>query len=192
MNNIATTRSEARLTGEKYFFTGRPCIREHISYRYTSTKNCVLCQKSKATLWCETNKKSHAFHMRRYMDIKGNDRYRFRYQNDIQFRLRCLLRSRCGKVISKNWKTGSAVDDLGCSVSEFKIYLERQFRDGMNWENQGAYWHIDHIKPLAAFDLSIREQFLEAAHYSNLQPLLVLENLSKGDNWNYCELKAVQ
>jgi hypothetical protein len=48
-----------------------------------------------------------------------------------------------------------------------------------NWSLDG--WHIDHIKPLNKFDLSDRSQFLEAVHYTNLQPLWAVDNLSKGD-----------
>ena len=43
---------------------------------------------------------------------------------------------------------------------------------------------IDHIKPLASFDLTNREQFLEACNYKNLQPLWAKENLSKGSKVN--------
>jgi hypothetical protein len=50
----------------------------------------------------------------------------------------------------------------------------------MSWENWGEYWHIDHIKPLAAFDLTVREEFLRAVHWTNLQPLEKLANLRKG------------
>ena len=54
----------------------------------------------------------------------------------------------------------------------------------MSWENHSQTgWHIDHIKPLSRFDLSDREQFLEACHYSNLQPLWAEDNLSKSDNF---------
>jgi hypothetical protein len=51
----------------------------------------------------------------------------------------------------------------------------------MTWDNYGQFgWHIDHIKPLSVFDLTDREQFLEACRYTNLQPMWWKENLSKG------------
>jgi hypothetical protein len=70
---------------------------------------------------------------------------------------------------------------LGCSIPELKTYLESKFQEGMSWENWGIYgWHIDHIIPLDAFNLTNREEFLKACHYTNLQPLWAEENLKKG------------
>jgi hypothetical protein len=53
----------------------------------------------------------------------------------------------------------------------------------MNWENWGlgiGKWHIDHIKPMASFDLADPEQLVAACHFSNQQPLWAEENLRKG------------
>ena len=73
---------------------------------------------------------------------------------------------------------------MGCSISELKDYLESKFQVGMTWENHSQTgWHIDHIKPLSHFDLSDRDQFLQACHYTNLQPLWAKDNLSKSDNY---------
>jgi hypothetical protein len=111
---------------------------------------------------------------------KHKDRIKYRKENDINFKLTEVLRNRLRSAIKRNSKEGSAVQDLGCTIIELKIYLEKQFRDDMDWKNHGKKWHIDHIKPLAKFDLTNREELLKACHYTNLQPLLVFENLSKG------------
>lgn len=56
------------------------------------------------------------------------------------------------------------------------------FDENMSWENYGKVWHIDHIIPLSCFDLVDYDQVKIACHYSNLQPLLVEQNLKKGAN----------
>jgi len=105
-------------------------------------------------------------------------------QGNIQYKLRKYLRSRLKNAIKHNFKAGSAVRDLGCSINELKKYLESKFKPGMSWENHGFYgWHIDHIKPLSLFDLTNREEFLQAFHYTNLQPLWAKDNLSKANKY---------
>lgn len=101
-----------------------------------------------------------------------------RYATNIQYKLSRALRRRVGQIL----KAGSAVKDLGCSVEFLKQYLTDQFQDGMSWENHGQ-WHIDHKKPLASFNLADRKQFLEACHYTNLQPLWAVDNQRKGANY---------
>ena len=52
---------------------------------------------------------------------------------------------------------GSAVRDLGCTILEFKTYIEAQFQPDMTWENWTMDgWHLDHKVPLAVFDLTDR------------------------------------
>lgn len=103
-----------------------------------------------------------------------------RLKNDPNYKLTHYLRNRLFKSIKNNYKSGSAVQDLGCTIDELKIHLEKQFKEGMNWENwvfKG--WHIDHIVPLCSFNLMDREQLLIAVNYKNLQPLWWYDNLSK-------------
>jgi hypothetical protein len=88
------------------------------------------------------------------------------------------LRSRIRTALKNGFKSGSAVRDLGCSIEEFKLHLESQFADGMTWDNQGQ-WHIDHIIPLCKFNLSNREEFLQACHYTNMRPLWAKDNLTR-------------
>lgn len=42
------TRNEAILAGLKTYHTGRPCHKGHDALRYTSTGNCVECNKEKS------------------------------------------------------------------------------------------------------------------------------------------------
>jgi hypothetical protein len=80
-------------------------------------------------------------------------------------------------------RAGSGKGDLGCSIEHLKLHLELFWDEGMNWENYGhkrGQWSIDHIKPLSRFDLTDRDQFLEANHYLNLQPLWHSDNVRKG------------
>jgi len=110
---------------------------------------------------------------------KINKRYNEKMKNNPIFKLARLVRSRLRSALKNNYKSGSAVRDLGCSIKDLKIHLEQQFQEGMNWDNHGK-WHIDHIKPLVSFDLTKREELLEACNYTNLQPLWAKDNLSKG------------
>ena len=101
--------------------------------------------------------------------------------NDIQGRLAYNLRISMHKRIKRATRPGSAIRDLGCTLGEFKAYIEVQFLPGMNWNNWNqAGWHLDHIRPLASFDLTKREEFLQACHYTNYQPLWAVDNMRKG------------
>jgi hypothetical protein len=104
-------------------------------------------------------------------------------ENNTHYAVAHSLRTRINQAIRSDYKAGSAVRDLGCSVEEFKKYIESKFEPGMTWENRGRWgnvWHIDHIKPLATFDLTDRRQFVEACNYQNMQPMWCVENNIKG------------
>ncbi len=93
------------------------------------------------------------------------------------------LRGRLIRVLNRGTKklkkTAHTYKLLGADISTIKIYLENQFKPGMNWDNRGK-WHIDHIIPLINFDLSKKVEQEKAFHYTNLQPLWAIENLRKG------------
>lgn len=103
---------------------------------------------------------------------------RERCKIDMSYRLACRLRSRLSRAV-RGISIGSAVRDLGLSIELFKAWIEGQFEEGMTWDNYGE-WELDHIRPLAAFDLTDREQFLVACNWQNYQPLWKADNRRKG------------
>lgn len=69
---------------------------------------------------------------------------------------------------------------FGCSRDEFKAYIEKQFIEGMTWENFGE-WHIDHIIPISKFDINNKDHRSQINHYTNLRPLWAKDNQSRGN-----------
>lgn len=60
-------------------------------------------------------------------------------------------------------------------------YLAALFKEGMDWNNYGKIWQIDHKTPIAFFDVSTKDGQKMAFHFSNLQPLFKEENMKKSD-----------
>lgn len=93
------------------------------------------------------------------------------------------IRHRIRNVLNGKVKSINTLNLLGCSIEELKQHLESKFYADMSWENYGSYWHIDHIRPCASFNLQKYEDQKICFHYSNLQPLTAKENLSKGSKF---------
>jgi hypothetical protein len=65
-------------------------------------------------------------------------------------------------------KEGHTIDLLGYSAIELKEHIEKQFTDGMSWDNYGE-WHIDHIEQLVKFPHDTPQNIVNAL--SNLRPM---------------------
>ncbi len=84
-----------------------------------------------------------------------------------------------GAFKRKRWiKGGRNEQILGCSFCVAKQHIESFFKHDMSWDNYGLIWEIDHIYPLALANTP--EEMEKLCHYTNLQPLYVSENRSKG------------
>jgi hypothetical protein len=117
---------------------------------------------------------------------KLNEYKRIRYKEDVQYRLSQIMRGRLRAALraQRTTKRSKTMGLLGCTLEELKAYIEQRFLEGMTWENHGSVWHIDHIRPMASYDLSDEAQLREAMHYSNLQPLYACENVRKSSVWD--------
>lgn len=177
----------------KHHTTIKRWLDDEYAQKMRDRKNNDYAKNKQALTWYRENREKALLYKkgRRSTEqyrAKAREYNRLKRQSDPNFMLADRLRSRLYCAIKGNFKAGSAVSDLGCSIEFLKEHLESMFQDGMSWDNQGE-WHIDHIIPLASFDLQDREQFLKACHYTNLQPLWAEDNLRKGDKclMNYAE-----
>lgn len=94
--------------------------------------------------------------------------------------LRKRLRKAMGSLgRSAGHRRGNIFDVMGCTRADAVRHLESKFLPGMSWANRRE-WHIDHIRPLASFDLLDPEQYRQACALSNLQPLWARDNIAKG------------
>jgi hypothetical protein len=68
----------------------------------------------------------------------------------------------------------------GYTPEQFIEHIKRCLLPGMTLDNYGrGGWHVDHIIPLAMFDLTDPEQFKAAWALTNLRPLWAKDNLAK-------------
>jgi hypothetical protein len=104
---------------------------------------------------------------------------RGRQRGSEQWRAAKAIRNQVARIKRAGLAAGDYCEILGASYAAAKAHIESKFKEGMNWVNHGA-WHIDHIVPIAMFDLNDRGQLLAASHYTNLQPLWARDNLRKG------------
>lgn len=145
-----------------------------IAYQNKWVKNNPDKVKAIRTREHEKNKERYKTYSREYCSE--------RYHSDPSYKVKVLMSSavnaslRAGGKGGKSWRLL-----LGYGVPELKKHLEKQFKDGMTWDNYGHGWHIDHIIPISAFNITSYEDydFKRCWSLKNLQPLWKEENYKK-------------
>lgn len=128
----------------------------------------------------QTNKEKILTRNKNYTESNRINR-RKKYNEDVLFKVRHILSCRMRSLLKlKSFDKKQTFNNIiGCSSNFLKEHLEKQFKEGMSWENHGFYgWHIDHIIPLSS--AKTEEEIYKLCHYTNLQPLWYTDNLSKG------------
>lgn len=153
------------------------------SCSYAYSKKYDEQNKDRRNQYYELNKESILKKQKQHRSrekVKSNiNQYcKQRRRTDLNIRLKDNISSRIRKAINRGSKNTSSINLIGCSIEKLKTHLEKQFTDGMSWDNYGE-WHIDHIKPCCFFDLSKESEQKQCFHYSNMQPLWALDNLKK-------------
>ena len=173
------TTSETRLASRKR----RAKIRWHTDQDYRKRYN----EWKSARYHAMTDEEKKAANKKRndkYKDYRLKRHYE-RMRSDTHYMVRQKVSDRIRKALKAGYgnKSKSCFHYIGCSVPQLRQNLEAKFTDGMTWDNHGE-WHIDHIKPCAAFDLTCERQQRECFNYTNLQPLWAVDNLTKGASYN--------
>jgi len=89
------------------------------------------------------------------------------------------FRLRLNKILgSKKPKYLTVFKLCGCSYETLRRHIEKQFKPGMNWDNRGKKWHVDHIVPISLYE---KDDLISASHYSNLRPMFASDNISRGN-----------
>lgn len=124
---------------------------------------CRTCENAYKLAWEKANRNIVNKNRRGYESLRKKE--------DPAFLIARRLRSRLSMAVKNihKRKKDSTVKDLGCTIGELIVHLESQFEDGMSWNNYGE-WEIDHIVSFSKFDLTDREQLLEAFNYKNIRP----------------------
>lgn len=161
-----------------YYNNSEEIKKKHRAYTKLNSEKANISSKK------SYHKNKNKISTRRKADRVANpDKYKEAEKNcSLERKISRRIRNRLKDAIKNNYKSGSALKYLGCTIEEFKTYLEVKFIDGMCWENWGFgedKWHLDHIRPLASFDLKSESDLKIAGHYTNLQPLWQKDNLSK-------------
>lgn len=115
---------------------------------------------------------------RRYEYMKG-------YRKRTNARLANNIRSRIRDVMKGKIKTDNTMKMLGCTAKEFMAHLQKHFERGMSFNNYGHFWSVDHVIPLARFDLTKPDHQKIAFHYTNTRPCWNDENIRKKDKLDH-------
>jgi hypothetical protein len=107
-----------------------------------------------------------------------------RYRDNVQANIAIRIRASVGQALRrcKSDKSATLERLVGCSKDMLLAHLESTFLPGMSWR-LGNEIEIDHIRPLASFDLRDPLQQSQAFYYTNLQMLWKADNRAKGSLW---------
>lgn len=138
--------------------------------------------------WDKKKAYNREWQKKNYQDMKNNPE---RKEELFLLKIKKNTARRIREMLGTN-KSQKAIEYVGIPIDQFKEHLEKQFLDGMTWDNYGEdvfkdkvkAWHIDHIIPCNAFDFSNPIHVKACFYYKNLRPLWAKDNIVKKDTYD--------
>lgn len=166
-------------------YNQKPEVKKRTKKYYQEYENKIKEQKKK---WYQKNKdkikeKGKKYYQENQEEIKKCRKkyFRKRLKTDMNFRIRCNLRTRLWMVLKKYTKIGKVKKskDYGIDYKKIIKYLKPFPKDL-------SKYHVDHIRPLCSFNFINEdgsqnlEEIRKAFAPENYQWLTIQENLIKG------------
>jgi len=163
--DLPKTRKEAVALDSTYYFTGKMCKNNHVSARFTSNKNCVMCvnernrRRTRSGYWKDYGDQEYKEHKRKYAKeyVKKNklsSEEKGRKRREIERRATC-----CTEADKRKMRA---------------IYL----RASLMSVETGVPYQVDHIIPL-------KHPRVSGLHTPcNLQIITEAENRAKANYFN--------
>ena len=158
-------RTAAKLTNEMLYSTGSACSKGHLSDRYTSTGQCVVCHSAYYAQE-EQKLKSQECQFRRRDKKAAYDKEFDKNNKEYRSALKSENRAKRGKRYA-SWDT-----ELTRFVFEEAIHLA-ELRKNIT----GYAWHVDHVIPLNG-------KLVSGLHvWNNFAVIPAIQNMSKGNRY---------
>jgi hypothetical protein len=148
---------------------------------------CAECSKKKTHKYYRNNREQVKNRIREWNKLNPekikiyNKRAYKKEASNITLVLSDRIRNRINETLHSGTKSKRRWESLvGYTVEQLKAHLEKNFKEGMNWDNYGT-WHIDHKIPITAFNFEKPEDidFKKCWSLKNIQPLWAGENIRK-------------
>lgn len=149
---------------------------------YINCKNCgkvfrlgkkyrLICNACRAKKASENREKNRAAQLAKHQ-AKARPPKLSRLEN------RCmkLVRGRFSNIVQGLRVRTEIRNIIGCDEATFKKWIEDNWSDGMNWENYGIIWLIQHVVPEKEYTWHLMFSPETDFNYKNFLPKLKVEN----------------
>ena len=176
----SNNQDKIKILRDKYYEENRNTVLErNTKYREENLDKIKIRQKEYYQENIEEKKlqqKEYRRKNRKKLTEYTRNRYATNHNNYKLYRV-CRDMVRRAYLAINTTKDEKTRKFLGYSARDLKQHIEKQFKEGMTWDNYGD-WHIDHIIPISRAETYEEAKVL--SQLSNLQPLWAEENLKKG------------